>query len=74
MEAKTADINDAGMGTFGNIDVQIFNFDSDMCIIQNLDSPGNSFQEGEIDVFEGSDLDVSIKKIFLTRPFPLPLT
>ena len=58
METKTVDTNGAQMNNLGSIDVEVYNVDGDHCFISNLDSSGNNFQQGEIDVFEGSDLEV----------------
>ena len=58
MDTKTADISDAGMQLLGEVDVEVYNVDGDHCNISDLDSSGNNFQRGEIDVFEGGDLEV----------------
>ena len=50
------------MNTLGHVDVDIFNVDGNFCSISDLDSSGNNFQQGEIDVFEGSDLEVNCVK------------
>ena len=60
MDTKTVDDGGAQMNNLGSVDVDITNVDGAHCFISNLDSSGNNFQQGEIDVFEGSDLEVRI--------------
>ena len=48
------DAADASMGTFGEIDVEIFTANFSSCIINELDGDGNDFEAGDIDVFEVS--------------------
>ena len=56
VETKTADADGAQMN-FAQINLRIFAKNLvDSCLIENLDSSGNNFQKGELDVFEGNDL------------------
>ena len=52
LETKTGTDDDAAM-TFGNVDIDIFAKDPiSVCTIDNLDGPGNDFQNGDINIFE----------------------
>ena len=56
VETKTADADGAQMN-FAQVNLRIFAKNLvDSCLIENLDSDGNNFQKGELDVFTGRDL------------------
>ena len=56
VETKTANADGAQMN-FAQINLRIFAKNLvDSCLIENLDSAGNNFQQGELDVFTGIDL------------------
>ena len=59
IQSKTASVDDAGFDAFGTINVQLVNLNFETCDIYNLDSEGDNFDEGDLDVFAGEDLQVS---------------
>ena len=52
IETKTADFGGSQM-TFGEVTIEIFTPSGTFCRILGLDSSGNDFQQGAIDVFQG---------------------
>jgi hypothetical protein len=43
--------------TFGSVDITINTVNATSCYIRKLDSRGNDFQSGDINIFEGKDID-----------------
>ena len=52
IETKTADYGGAQM-TFGEVTIEIYTPAGPFCRILQLESSGNDFQQGAIDVFQG---------------------
>merc|ERR1712064_144289 len=59
IEIKTSDCEDCGMGTFGEIRMQVCNSMSECCVTSSLDNSfENDFNKGAVDQFdEHSDLN-----------------
>ena len=56
LETKTGD--GGGMGSLGHIDLAIYypSQGQNHCSIHHLNGQGNDFQNGQVDVFEGDEL------------------
>ena len=52
-QTKTADEEDAGLN-FGSINIELENQEGGTCYVPELTNPGNTFQRGATDVFEGN--------------------
>ena len=71
IETLTADESGAQM-TFGEIRIDIIAATGASCRIDELDSGGNNFQQGELDVFQGEQYLTAVKFCLLfVHCFPL---
>ena len=70
IEVKTSEDSWSGMD-FSTVGLEIFNDNFDVCLIENLDNSGNTFQSGEIDAFTDDELEGCLDFLVPNHGIPL---